>query len=112
MLATMPPITETATLTSKGQITLPKAVRQALGVDMGSRLLFEIRGDEVVVSRADIGDTHRDPAIGAFLAMLEHDIASGRNIAAPPDELAQAMQRAAVTAVPTDSDEIDGDVAL
>ncbi len=112
MFATMPPIAETATLTSKGQITLPKAVRQALGVDMGSRLLFEIRGDEVVVSRADAIDTHRDPAISAFLAILERDIADGRNIAAPGDELALAMKRAAGIAASAAADEIDGDVAL
>lgn len=112
MFATMPPIAETATLTSKGQITLPKAVRQALGVDMGSRLLFEIRGDEVVVSRADADDTHTDPAISAFLAMLERDIASGQHLAPPRDELAHAMQRAAASAPATEVDEIDGDVAL
>ena len=30
----------TATLTSKGQITIPAAVRQALGVDAGDRVEF------------------------------------------------------------------------
>ncbi|MGA9366773.1 MAG: AbrB/MazE/SpoVT family DNA-binding domain-containing protein, partial [Steroidobacteraceae bacterium] len=34
----MASIQETATLTSKGQITLPKSVRQVLGVDTGSKL--------------------------------------------------------------------------
>ena len=32
----MPGIHELATLTSKGQITLPKSIRQALGVDTSS----------------------------------------------------------------------------
>ena len=32
----MPVIQELATLTSKGQITLPKSIRQALGADAGS----------------------------------------------------------------------------
>ena len=32
--ATMPEIHEVATLTSKGQITLPKPIRQVLGVDL------------------------------------------------------------------------------
>ena len=34
--AAMPAIHEVATLTSKGQITLPKSIRQALGADTGS----------------------------------------------------------------------------
>jgi antitoxin PrlF len=34
----MPAIHEVATLTSKGQITLPKSIRQALGVDTAAKL--------------------------------------------------------------------------
>ena len=49
----MPAIHEVATLTSKGQITLPKSIRQALGVDTGGKVAFDLRGGEVVVSRAD-----------------------------------------------------------
>ncbi|CAM5779587.1 hypothetical protein CCAE64S_00372 [Castellaniella caeni] len=55
----MPAIHEVATLTSKGQITLPKSIWQALGADTGSKLAFELRGDEVVVTRADA--EHDDP---------------------------------------------------
>jgi antitoxin PrlF len=39
--APMPAILEVATLTSKGQITLPKPIRQALGVDVGGQVAFE-----------------------------------------------------------------------
>ncbi|WP_439951497.1 AbrB/MazE/SpoVT family DNA-binding domain-containing protein [Castellaniella caeni] len=49
----MPAIHEVATLTSKGQITLPKSIWQALDADTGSKLAFELRGDEVVTTRAD-----------------------------------------------------------
>ncbi|MCX7232027.1 MAG: AbrB/MazE/SpoVT family DNA-binding domain-containing protein, partial [Burkholderiales bacterium] len=35
---------EVATLTSKGQITLPKPIRQALGVDFGGKVAFDLRG--------------------------------------------------------------------
>ena len=35
---TMPSIHELATLTSKGQITLPKSIRQALGVTTGGKV--------------------------------------------------------------------------
>ena len=46
----------TATLTSKGQITVPKAVRDALGVRPGDRLAFRIRGDGTVTVEADTVD--------------------------------------------------------
>jgi antitoxin PrlF len=46
----MPAIHEVATLTSKGQITLPKSIRQALGVDTGGKVAFDLRGGEVVVT--------------------------------------------------------------
>lgn len=102
-------IQELATLTSKGQITLPKFVRQALEVAPGGKVVFELRGDEVVVTRAET--EHKDPAIGAFLHLLEADIRDGRNIQRLPEELAQAML--ANLGRPTDLDEtIEGEVAL
>lgn len=38
-----------AKITSKGQITIPLKVRQALGVKEGDRLIFEQNGGEMVV---------------------------------------------------------------
>lgn len=40
-----------ARITSKGQLTIPKEVRRALGVGEGDNLLFEVNepGDEVTV---------------------------------------------------------------
>jgi AbrB family looped-hinge helix DNA binding protein len=38
-----------AKLTSKGQITVPKEVREALGVHTGDRLAFRIRDDGTVL---------------------------------------------------------------
>jgi AbrB family looped-hinge helix DNA binding protein len=35
----------TAKLTSKGQVTVPKQVRQALGVQKGDRLVFQIKAN-------------------------------------------------------------------
>jgi antitoxin PrlF len=37
-----------ATITSKGQLTLPKEIREALGVGPGDRLAFRIQADGVV----------------------------------------------------------------
>lgn len=85
----MPGIRALATLTSKGQITLPKSIRQALDVATGSELVFELRDGEVVVTRAEA--EHEDPAIGAFLNLLEADIRKGKKIGTLPNELAQAM---------------------
>ncbi|AQR65593.1 AbrB family transcriptional regulator [Aquaspirillum sp. LM1] len=85
----MPVIQEVATVTSKGQITLPKSIRQALGADTGSKLSFELRGNEVVVTRADA--EHEDPAIAAFLALLARDIETGQNVSGLPEDLARTM---------------------
>jgi antitoxin PrlF len=104
----MQTIHETATITSKGQITLPKAIRQALGVDRGGKVAFDLRNGGVVVSRAE--EVHEDPAIYGFLSVLERDIAQGLNIGALPEELFKAMD-AAIAVSDVDAD-IDGDVAL
>lgn len=85
----MPVIHEVATLTSKGQITLPKSIRQALGLETGGKIAFDLRDGEVVVSRADA--EHEDPAITAFLDLLARDIQAGRNIRELPEDLAQSL---------------------
>ena len=105
----MASIEETATLTSKGQITLPKSVRQVLGVDTGSKLAFEVRDDEVIVRRARA--EHQDEAIGAFLNLIEADIRSGRHVGSLPDALAKALLANLRRANDSD-EEIEGDVAL
>ncbi len=106
----MPVIHEVATMTAKGQITVPKSVRQALGVDVGAKVAFELHEDgHIVVSRADAA--HEDPAIGAFLDLLAGDIGAGRHVRALPDDLAQAMLEHVQREAQADED-IDGDVAL
>ena len=40
----------TSTLTSKGQTTVPKEVREALDLDTGDKLTWEIRGGKVAVT--------------------------------------------------------------
>ncbi|MDE2912847.1 MAG: type II toxin-antitoxin system PrlF family antitoxin [Paracoccaceae bacterium] len=103
-------IHEVATMTAKGQITLPKAIRQALGVDVGARVAFELHEDgQVVVSRDEA--EHEDPAIGAFLDLLAGDVRAGRNVRAMPDDLARDMLEHAGREAGPDED-IDDDVAL
>ena len=42
-----------ATMTSKGQITIPKEVRDAVGLETGRRVSFLVREDHVVEMRPD-----------------------------------------------------------
>jgi AbrB family looped-hinge helix DNA binding protein len=42
----------TARIYKKGQITIPKAVRDATGLKIGDRVVVEARDDEIVVRRA------------------------------------------------------------
>ncbi len=63
---------EVSTITAKGQTTVPKSVRQALGVDRGGKIAFRVEGGEVSVVRAEV--EHEDPTVEAFLAFLETDI--------------------------------------
>ncbi len=106
----MQAIHEVATITSKGQITLPKPIRQALGVDFGGKVAFDLQGSQVVVTRVE-NQPHEDPAIAGFLALLEKDMASGRHIATLPPDLAQSMLSAIKRPVDL-SEDIRGDVAL
>lgn len=45
-----------ATLTSKGQITIPREIRDYLGVDSGDRLSFEVRESGEVVVQSETTD--------------------------------------------------------
>ncbi|HSR71795.1 MAG TPA: type II toxin-antitoxin system PrlF family antitoxin [Kiloniellales bacterium] len=108
----MSKVVQVSTVTAKGQTTVPKAVRQALGVDCGGKLAFRIEPDGVTVANAEAEAGHDDPAIGAFLALLEKDIASGRNIRPLPTEL-EAVMRRLLERVEVDLDApVEGEVEL
>jgi antitoxin PrlF len=40
-----------ATVTSKGQVTIPKVVRDALRIREGDEVIFRVEGDRAVLSR-------------------------------------------------------------
>jgi len=42
----------TATLTSKSQATIPKAIRQLLGIKPGGKITFEVQNNEVILRAA------------------------------------------------------------
>ncbi|MBK8631726.1 MAG: type II toxin-antitoxin system PrlF family antitoxin [Sphingomonadales bacterium] len=101
---------EISTITAKGQTTIPKAVRQALGVGYGGRIAFRVIDGSVTVCRAD---SDEDPAVESFLSFLAADLKQHPEAvkALSPDLGARI---AALTAnIPIDLDDaIDGDVSL
>ncbi len=104
-------IEELCTITAKGQTTVPKTVRQALGVGYGGRIAFRIEDGTVTVHAAD--DDEHDPALGPFLELLARDIeAHPETLVSLTDALFQRI--AAVTEdVVVDPDEpIEGDVDI
>ena len=79
-----------AKITSKGQITIPAEVREALGLKKGDMLAFEVQADYVTVRRrpslAEVLQEHedlmptsqplhatKDEALAAYFATLEPD---------------------------------------
>lgn len=106
----MSEIREIATITAKGQITIPKPIRQLLGVGIGARVAFDLRRGEVIVTRAEQAD-HDDPAITAFLGLLERDIRAGRRVRTLPDKLARTMLATARRAIDLD-EAIEGAVTI
>ena len=77
----------TSTLSSKGQVTIPKEVREALHLDPGDRVLFVVREDGVVELRPqtldlrDLVGTLKPPA-GRRVTVEGMDEAIGEEVAA------------------------------
>lgn len=73
----------TSTITSKGQITVPKAVREALGVKPGDRVAFRVRADGAVLMEAatldllSLAGSVRTAVRGVTLQDMEEGIAAG-----------------------------------
>jgi len=44
---------EKITVSSKGQIAIPKEVREALNLTAGTKLTLEVRGQEIILSKGD-----------------------------------------------------------
>jgi antitoxin PrlF len=72
----------TATLTTKGQVTIPKAVRKHLGVDTGDRLSFVVQDDGTVIVKPITRDVrelggllHRPGRRAVSISEMERGIA-------------------------------------
>ena len=55
-------------VTSKGQVSLPKAVREKLGVRAGDFLVYEIEGSSIRVRKAEPFDLEWHRALSQTLA--------------------------------------------
>ncbi len=42
-------MTKKAKISKKGQVTIPKSIREKLGIEPGDRISFNIRGEEAVI---------------------------------------------------------------
>lgn len=104
---------EESTITAKGQTTVPKVVRQALGVDYGGRIAFVVDDQHrVYVEKAT--EEASDPVVDRFLEFLARDMTRhpGTSVVALPATLRDRMA-ALVGNMDVDLDaEIEGDVAL
>lgn len=101
---------EISTLTGKGQTTVPKSVRKALGLAAGDKIAFHVGEAGVSLRRADEAS---DPAIESFLAFLARDIERHpENLKAFPPELKKRLA-GLVDGVAVDLEStIEGDVDL
>jgi len=102
-------IEEVSKITEKGQTTVPKAVRKALGVTYGGQIAFRVENGRVTIVNPKA--EHRDPALGSFLKLLEKDIAGGRNVRDLPLSLTSALRKALKTKVDL-GEPLEGDVEL
>ena len=74
-----------ATVTSKGQVTIPKEVRDALRLGTGDRVAFIVRGDGVVELRPETVDLRE------LYGLLKH---GGKPV--PVEEMNQGIGEAVV----------------
>jgi antitoxin PrlF len=97
-------IKERSRITSKGQTTVPKAVRAALGVGYGDEIEFVVTEDGVSVQRGQ--DSEDDPVVMAFLGFLAQDMTRDPQtvVAFPPALLARMAELTEGVVVDLDED--------
>ena len=108
-------VEEVCTITAKGQTTVPKAIRQALGVGYGGRIAFRVEEGRVTLHALPAEAVAEDPALAPFLALLEQDLAArpAEAVRPLPDALADRLDALATEAGEIRPDDpIEGEVSL
>jgi AbrB family looped-hinge helix DNA binding protein len=75
-----------AKLTSKGQVTIPKPVRDHLGLAPGDYLVFEVDGDRLDVTKAPVAPTEDFEALAERIAQRFEERGISR------DDVAEAIR--------------------
>jgi antitoxin PrlF len=101
-----------STITEKGQVTIPKSVREALGLGYGGRVAFYVDENRHVSLEREI-EEEDDPVINSFLMFLSKDMEHNPDhIKEFPPALRERME-ALTQGMQIDPDEpITGDVAI
>ncbi len=60
-------MTATSTLSSKGQVTIPKEIRDQLGAQAGDTIVYEVDGNTVILKKAEPFDIAFHSAVGKTL---------------------------------------------
>jgi antitoxin PrlF len=107
--AATPVVKNICTITAKGQTTVPKSIRQALGVGAGGRIAFRVEDGVVNVRTLEPDE---DPALEPFLALLQADLAARPAQVGSFEALVGRWDRVVAGATADPDDAIEGEVAL
>lgn len=107
----MADIEKFATVSSKGQFTLPSEFRKAMGIDAGTQVKCVMFNDELRVRVVHIEKHERDPVLAQFMDLIDQDITQNGHLFEMPEDIAVRMQAASLEDVDLD-EEIEGDIEL
>jgi antitoxin PrlF len=64
----------TSRITAKGQVTVPKKVREKLGIEMGDTISYEVRENSAVIKRVPKVDLEWDISLESTLSEWRDDL--------------------------------------
>lgn len=100
------------TITEKGQVTVPKSVRDALGLGYGGRIAFYVDENGRVSLERETED-EEDPVIDSFLHFLTRDmLANPHHVGDIPDALLARISALTAGMTVDPDDPIEGAVDL
>ena len=79
-------ITEVTSVSSKGQVVLPKTVRDALSLDAGSKLIVVTDGDNILLKPIVA------PDISEFDALMKESQKWAKNVGMTEDDIDDAIK--------------------